>query len=122
MESFRIVYSHYRASNAIKARRIDPFNAGVAVAIAAEFLLGCGVYIAPLEPGDQLAAPQGLFGRGVGAVLKRLVHIAKVCKMVDLVRAEKQRGGEAVDWGVPPALVVEAAVLVKEAEEVAVLG
>lgn len=51
----------------------------------------------------------------------RIVKVPKVLEVVQLLGAQQQRGGERVHAGVAPALVVEAALAVEEAEEVAVL-
>ncbi len=48
------------------------------------------------------------------------MHVPKIGEMVDLLRPEEESRGQSVDRRVTPPLVVEAAVLIKEAKEVAV--
>jgi len=51
------------------------------------------------------------------AVLEGLMLIANVVEEVYLVLLGEKRSADAVHWGISPSLVVEAALLVQEVEE-----
>lgn len=53
----------------------------------------------------------------LGAVLERLMLVANVVEEVYLVLLGKERSADAVHWRISPPLVVEAALLVQEVEE-----